>query len=63
MLQTQLKEEVSKIIDSLPPETSREDLIYELYVQEKIERGMQASKEGRVTPVEEMEKRYRNRAS
>lgn len=60
MLQTQLKEEVNKIIDSLPSETSREDLMYKLYVQEKITAGLQAVDEGRTFTQEEVRKRLMN---
>ena len=51
------KEEVRRILDSLPDETSLEEIQYHLYVLQKIERGRQDIREGRVISQDEVETR------
>ncbi len=51
------KEEVRKLLDQLPEDSSFEDIQYHIYVREKIERGLKDVKEGRVVSVEEVERR------
>lgn len=48
-----VKEAAREIIDQLPDEASWDDLLYELYVKQKIEAGLKAAKEGRTVPHEE----------
>lgn len=48
-----VKEAAREIIDQLPDEASWDDLLYELYVKQKIELGLKAAKEGRTVPHEE----------
>ena len=59
------KEQVRKVLDQLPDNASLSDIRYELNdalytlsIQQQIERGMQASREGRVTSHTEVKKRY-----
>ncbi len=51
------KDEVRKLLDQLPEDSSFEDIQYHIYVREKIERGLKDVKEGRVVTVEEVERR------
>ena len=51
------KEEVRKMLDQIPDDASFEDIQYHIYVQEKIERGVNDIKEGRVHNQEEVERR------
>lgn len=51
-----VKEEVSQLLERLPDDCSFEDIQYHLYVLQKIERGLQDIKEGRVYSQEEVEK-------
>lgn len=51
------KEEVRKLLEQLPDDSSFEDIQYHIYVREKIERGLQEVKEGRVLSQEEVERR------
>jgi predicted transcriptional regulator len=51
------KEVILKMLDRLPDESSFEDIQYHIYVREKIERGLQDMKEGRVLSQEEVEGR------
>jgi predicted transcriptional regulator len=54
------KEEVRKLLETLPDESSYEDIQYHIYVREKIERGLKDIKEGRVLSQEEVERRASN---
>jgi hypothetical protein len=49
-----LKEEAKRLIDSLPSLESWEQLQYEIYVREAIEKGLEDSRAGRKRPVEEV---------
>ncbi|MEW6247556.1 MAG: hypothetical protein AB1555_12750 [Nitrospirota bacterium] len=51
------KEEVRKLLDRIPDDSSFEDIQYHIYVREKIERGLKDIKEGRVLSQEEVEQR------
>ena len=48
------KERAKQLIDDLPENASLNDILYELYVKQKIEQGIQASCEGRVRPAQEV---------
>lgn len=50
-----VKEEVIRIVESLPDDCSYEDVQYQIYVREKIERGMRDIEAGRVVPHEDVE--------
>lgn len=51
------KDAVRQIIDRLPDQATWEDIMYELYVKQKIEAGLKAVEEGRTIPHEEMKRR------
>ena len=51
------KEEVRKLLDTLPEDSSLEDIQYHIYVREKIERGLRDVREGRTLSQEEVERR------
>jgi hypothetical protein len=51
------KEEVRKLLENLPDDSSYEDIQYHIYVREKIERGLKDIKDGRVLSQEEVERR------
>lgn len=51
------KEEVRKMLDKIPDDSSFEDIQYHIYVREKIERGLKDIKEGRLLSQKEIEKR------
>ncbi len=52
-----VKEEVRRMLDTLPDDASFEDIQYHIYVREKIERGLRAIDEDRVLSEEEVERR------
>ena len=51
------KEAARYLIDRLPDQATWEDIMYELYVKQKIEAGLKAVEEGRTIPHEEMKRR------
>lgn len=53
-----VKEEALKLVDSMPRGISWDDIIYEMYVRKKIERGIQAAEEGRVVSHDEVKKQF-----
>lgn len=53
-----VKEEARKLVDSLPESATWDDLMYELYVRQKIETGLRAAEEGRVVAHEQVKQRF-----
>lgn len=53
-----VKEAAQRVIDELPDHASWDDLMYKLYVQQKISAGLQAAEEGRVVPHDEVKRRF-----
>ena len=51
------KEEVRKMLDTIPDDASFEDIQYHVYVRQKIESGLKDIKEGRLLSQEEVEQR------
>ena len=51
------KEEVRELLEKLPEDVSLEDIQYHIYVRQKIQRGLEAARSGRVISQEEVEKR------
>jgi hypothetical protein len=53
-----IKQQVHQIADSLPDDATWEQVMYEVYVREKIERGEQAISERRTVTHEEVKRRF-----
>jgi predicted transcriptional regulator len=51
-------EEVRRLLDTLPPEASFEDIQYHIYVQQAIRRGLAAAERGELIEQDEVEKRF-----
>jgi predicted transcriptional regulator len=51
------KEEVRRLLETLPNEASYEDIQYHIYVQQKIDKGLEASESGDFISDEEIERR------
>lgn len=58
---TTAKTSAIKLIDQMDEEASWDDIMYELYVKQKIDSGLQAVQEGRVVPHEEIKARLLQR--
>ena len=56
MLKT-AKDEVRELLEKLPDDASLEDIQYHLYVRQKIQRGLEATEEGRTISHEEASRR------
>ena len=54
------KEEVRSLLDQLPDDTSLEDIQYHIYVQQKIERGLNDVKSGNTLSEAEFDQRMSN---
>jgi predicted transcriptional regulator len=53
-----IKDEARRLVDRLPENASWDDLMYEIYVRQAIERGLADSNAGRTKPIEEVRARY-----
>ncbi len=53
-----IREEVRDLADKLSEEATWDDVMYELYVRQKIAAGIKAAEEGRVVPHEEVRRRF-----
>ena len=51
------KDEVRRLLDSLPDQASYEDIQYHIYVQQKIDRGLAAAERGDFISDDEIEQR------
>ena len=58
---TTAKEEVRKMLDQIPDDSSLEDIQYHIYVRQKIERALEDITQGRVLSQEEVEQRLSSR--
>lgn len=58
-----VKEAARSIVENLPEQATWDDLMYELYVKQKIEAGLKAAAEGRTVPHEEIKARLLARKS
>ena len=52
-----VKDAARAIVEKLPEQATWDDLMYELYVKQKIEAGLKAADEGRTVPHEEIKAR------
>jgi predicted transcriptional regulator len=53
------KERVQELLDRLPEDCSMEDVLYHLYVIQRIDRGLADVEAGRTIPHEEVAKEFR----
>lgn len=51
------REQVRRLLENLPDEASYEDIQYHIYVQQKIDQGLEASERGDFISDEEIEQR------
>jgi predicted transcriptional regulator len=51
------KENVRRLLDELPDEVTFEDIQYHIYVQEAVQRGLDAADRGEVLDEDEVERR------
>lgn len=53
-----VKEEVLRLVETLPDDATWDTVMYEIYVRQKIAAGEEAIAEGRVSPHGEVKKRF-----
>ncbi len=53
-----IKKDLEALVQRLPEDCTIEDVQYQLYILEKIRRGVEAADAGRVTTQEEVEERF-----
>ncbi len=53
-----VKEEARRLIETLPEDSTWEDLMHRIYVRQAIEAGLKDSEAGRVVEVEEVRSRF-----
>jgi len=51
------KEEVRELLEHLPEDASLEDIQYHIYVRQKVQKGLDAAREGNVISQNEVGKR------
>ena len=55
-----IKVEAKRLIDQLPDNSTWDDIMYEFYVRQKIEKALDAAKKGKTIPHEEVKKEVEN---
>ncbi len=53
-----IKNEARRLVEQLSDEATWEDLMYEVYVWQTIEAGLEDSRAGRVLPVDEVRAKF-----
>ena len=52
-----VKEAIIQLIEKLPDDCTVEDILYELYLKQKVDQGLQDIQEGRIVEHEEVKQR------
>jgi predicted transcriptional regulator len=52
-----LKEEAKRLVEQLPDDATWDDLMHEIYVRQAIEAGLEDSRAGRVSSIEDVRSR------
>jgi hypothetical protein len=53
-----LKDEARRLIERLPDDATWDDLMHEIYVRQAIEAGLEDSRAGKLTSVEDVRSRF-----
>ena len=54
-----VKDEARRLIDELPDQATRDDVMYEIYIRQKVDAGLKAEDEGRLLTHEDVRNRFR----
>ena len=54
---TNLRDEAHRLVDQLPADANWDDLLYQIYVRQSIEAGLEDCRAGRLIPVDEVRRR------
>ena len=55
---TDIKESAHKLIDSLPPSATWDEVMYLIYIRQSIESGLRDVQQGNTTKVSEVRKKF-----
>lgn len=55
---SKVKEVAARLIRDLPEQATWDDLMYEIYVRQKIEEGLQAAEQNQVLSHDEVKRRF-----
>ena len=58
MAPTDIKQEAHRLVDRLPQDASWDDLMYEIYVRQAIEAGLEDSDAGRTVDLKDVRARF-----
>jgi len=53
-----IKENAHKLIDSLPPSATWDDVMYRIFVRQSIESGLKDVEQGNITGVKELRRKF-----
>ena len=56
-----IKNQARKLIDALPVDANWDDVMYQMYVQQKLEASLEAASKGKVIAHETVKKRLKRR--
>lgn len=54
----EIKQEARRLVDSLPQDATWDDLMYEIYVRQAIESGLEDSEAGRTTDLKDVRVKF-----
>jgi predicted transcriptional regulator len=57
-MSTNIKEEARRLVEELPDNSTWEDLMYQIYVREAVEKGLADAEAGRVTDVKKVREEF-----
>ena len=52
-----VREEALRLVDQLPYDATWDDLLYQIYVRQSVEAGLEDCRTGRLVPLEEVRRR------
>lgn len=52
-----VREEAQRLVEQLPEDATWDDLLYQIYVRQSVEAGLEDCRAGRLVSVEEVKKR------
>jgi predicted transcriptional regulator len=58
MLNSNIKQEARRLVEKLPEDATWDDLVYQIYVRQAIEAGLEDSEAGRTVDVKEVRARF-----
>ena len=53
-----VKEEAKRLIEHLPEQVTWDDIMYQIYVRQKIDMGLKAATEGKVVPHTDVKRMF-----